>query len=69
MIVFIVVISMVITIRSTRLFCDTQLPIGSTFNDPGYYAYSSASGKSNPVTVTSALVTGEAQTLNPKLEP
>lgn len=39
-----------------------QLPIGSVFKDPGYYAMSTAPGYSNPVTVTSKVVTGESAT-------
>ena len=38
-----------------------QLPIGSTFKDPGYYAISTALGTSNPVTVQSTIVPGVRQ--------
>ena len=32
-----------------------QVPLGSTFKDPGYFAQSVAVGKSSPVTVTASL--------------
>ncbi len=32
-----------------------QVPLGSTFKDPGYFAQSAAVGMSSPVTVTSSL--------------
>ena len=32
-----------------------QVPLGSTFKDPGYFAQSAAVGKSGPVTVTASL--------------
>ena len=35
-----------------------QVPIGSVFKDPGFYAVSSAAGNSNPVTVASVVVRG-----------
>ena len=38
----------------------TQLPVGSTFKDPGYYAFSNAPGNSNPVTVTSRVARGQS---------
>ena len=35
-----------------------QIPIGSEFKEPGYFATSSAPGKSNPIT-SNATVTGK----------
>ena len=35
-----------------------QIPIGSTFKDPGYFATSTAPGKTSPISIT-ATVAGE----------
>ena len=32
-----------------------QVPLGSTYKDPGYFAQSAAVGKTSPVTVTATL--------------
>ena len=40
--------------------CAVQLPLGSTFKDPGWYAVSTALGNSNPVSVTSKVIKGQS---------